>query len=259
MLYTHRQRPWRQGGFTELPYWECPHCQVSPLKVDEASLEIYPDPDSMEGRDKDWEPDWDCQTFHVLLRCTNHGCRAIVSCHGTSTVHEIRDLDVAEEDRWTNILSPRSFCPPINYFRLDSYPEKVRKHLRRAFTAYWSDLPSVMNCLRTAVEAVMDEKEVKARDENNRPIPLKTRLRTFLESHQNAYDAVLLDAIRILGNEGSHSNEGNITDYRVLKAFEMAEALLGSLYDGHTPVHEYAQKVVYGDNLRKTKKSVPPS
>ncbi|KXV00051.1 hypothetical protein AD929_12535 [Gluconobacter potus] len=260
MLYTDRQRPWRQSGFTELPDWECPHCQVSPLKVDEASLEIYPDPDSLEGKNKDWEPDWDDQTFHVILRCTNPGCRAIVSCHGTSKVHEIRDPDVTEEDRWTNILSPRSFCPPIYYFRLDSrYPEPVRKHLRRAFSAYWSDLPSVMNCMRTAVEAVMDDKGVEARNENDSPIPLKRRLQNFLESHQNTYDAVLLEAIRLLGNEGSHSNEGNISDTWVLNTFEMAEALLGSLYDKHAQVRVFAEKVVSAERLRKIKKSGPPS
>ncbi|OAG74575.1 hypothetical protein A0J51_00113 [Gluconobacter japonicus] len=193
-----------------------------------------------------WEPEWDVHVFHAFLKCLDPDCHGTVSCHGMSTIWENSHYEVEEEDRFVDCIEPKNFYPSINYFKIsDKYPERVKEHLSRSFSSYWNDLASSLNALRTAVEAILDDQGIESKDIRSKPIFLVRRIEIYMDLHKDTMNSDLFAALRIVGNEGSHSNNEPIEDYFVMRAFDMTEILLKSLYDDREKTaRAYAKSIV---------------
>ena len=107
-------------------------------------------------------------------------------------------------------LEPLMFTPSLHLLRIpEECPENVSKEFHEAFKLYWCDRAGGMNHIRKAVELIMDHLKI--------PRTIKTERNTFhrLDLHgrinqfrpQNPVLADRLEAVKWLGNVGSHSSE----------------------------------------------------
>lgn len=243
MLYEEHQESWIRNSHFAWPRWECPYCQSASLDFVDGSLVTHVDPDGLKHEhSSDYHPNEYEYVFHAFLRCVNRSCRGIVSCHGAAYVFNAGDGEIVCYEK---SFAPRHFHPSINYFRLsEKYPEAVRRNLQRSFSAYWGDLSASLNCLRTAVEAILDNQKIRAFSEKGGRINLNQRIDAYVERNKDSRNADLFHALRILGNDGSHCTDDKIEDCFVLHAFDMTEVLLKSLYDDRDERSRLFAKVI---------------
>jgi hypothetical protein len=113
----------------------------------------------------------------------------------------------------------------------EEWPDAIAAELRRSFIHLWSDPGAAANSLRTAVECLMDQRNVKKypRTGPRRKINLHLRIVDF--GLQNPEAAELLFAVKWLGNTGSHSDTAGLNRSDVLDAMELLERALHLVYD----------------------------
>jgi hypothetical protein len=136
-----------------------------------------------------------------------------------------------QELNYTRLLMPQAITPGVAPFRLpDECPEGVAHHLKLAFALYWLDGGSCANRLRVAAESILTDRGVALypKTGKRRPLTFSTRIGRFASSHPDLQH--YLDAVRWLGNAGSHSGPVGVSDSDILHAFEIFEHLLDQLY-----------------------------
>ncbi len=96
----------------------------------------------------------------------------------------------------------------------------------KSFELFWFDLTSCANCLRTIIEATLDNWTVPRADPKGKRANLGYRL-DFLQEN-NEYVADSLRSIKPIGDSGSHGDE--VDRGRVLDAFEILNDVNWYLY-----------------------------
>lgn len=131
---------------------------------------------------------------------------------------------------------PRFFveAPPI-FSIPDQCPNVVIRELGQAFALVWADVGSSGNRLRSAVEALLDDQKVPRRKLNKtkrkmRPLNLHERINEFRKKQPEAAD--LLEAVKWLGNAGSHASLMKLSWDDLLDGFELFEHVIDLIYVG---------------------------
>jgi hypothetical protein len=107
----------------------------------------------------------------------------------------------------------------------------------------WSDLGASGSRLRTSVELLLDDFKIPREGKGT-----KKTYRLSLQDRINAFKAVdadyatTLDALRIVGNLGTHENE--LRRNVLLDAFEIYEDALSELYGNHKKKIEALRKKI---------------
>jgi hypothetical protein len=112
-------------------------------------------------------------------------------------------------------------APPIIEFPAKTPPEVIRE-LKISFGLFWNDLGSCANKLRVSVERVLDHFGSSGRT-------LYERIGEFQKTYPE--QAAIFDALRQVGNVGSHS--GDNSRATILDAFEVYEYALFELFGSH--------------------------
>lgn len=246
MFYEDHHKNWKHVKFSIWPKWTCPHCNLSTLRIVENSLKSFEEGESNRAHGhSEYEPIWDTFVFNVMLICNDKDCNGIVSCHGQETLIENQEYDGGYEAYFSSQFEPKHFYPPIEYFKLEkTYPEEVKTHLLRSFSAYWSDSNSALNSLRCAVECILDDQGIK-REKDGRPISFNNRIAEYINKNPELEAKDFLNALRKVGNLGSHAKEDKIYDYIILKSYDLIHVLLKIIYDkSHIKSKEFAKSLL---------------
>lgn len=223
----------------QVPKYKCPACRKEALApVDFVCCE------SAETLSNKENPFWDDLNNEYVFRMTLfcQSCKQTIFSHGDGFLDQDHELDGDDEWKsiWTRYFRPQAFFPSLVFIDFPSgTPEEVRKNLAVAASLYHSSPASACNSLRMAAEEILTS--LGAPKPNvGKFIPFGTRIKHLSET-SNEY--VLLDAIRWLGNDGSHS--GSVINHSdAEQAFRIVDLLVEETYSERKKmVQELAKQI----------------
>ena|SRR5690554_3004648 len=228
-----------------MPSYPCPHCEFGKLKLvgDFESRETLA---SQALHVEDW---WDPDYIVLYFRCTMQcgACGDYVDLVGTGGVEREQYID---EDghwisSWVNYYKPTYFHPPLKLITVPSNsPFTVKSLLDNAFALFFVNPSSCCNCIRMAGEQILTELGVEA-PSADKWLSFSDRIKALQGDHEAVKR--LFDAIRWLGNHGSHPGDV-VTHEDAYDALKIMEYLLAELYCDRKPKIE---KLVAAINERK--------
>ena len=219
--------------FAVFPSWPCPACEIGTVALLDGSLTIVETGPSKEAHDHEaWEPTWIEERFIAMLTCNNVNCMESVAVSGRTRHVEDHDYE-RQEHNWTRLYKPESFSEALPVFSIpDTCPDSIEHELKRAFSLIWSDIGSSANRLRSAIEVLLDERRIRKTTQNSsgKRIPLTLHQRIALFRSKNIDAAVPLEAVKWLGNVGSHASLDALTIDELLDGFELFEHAIERVY-----------------------------
>ena len=219
--------------FVVFPSWPCPICEIGTVALLDDTLRIVETGLSKEAHDHEaWEPTWIEERFIAMFICNNVSCKESVAVSGRTCHVEDHDYE-RQEHHWTRLYQPKSFseAPPV--FPIPkNCPAPIEHELKRAFSLIWSDIGSSANRLRCAIEVLLDERRIRKTTQNSsgKRIPLTLHQRIALFRNKNIDAVVPLEAVKWLGNVGSHASFDALTLDELLDGFELFEHAIERVY-----------------------------
>lgn len=225
---------WRKS-YGSLPQFPCPRCGKGKLVRKGDFLKHEPRHVAEELENAGFAGQISDGRFVGLLICNYGFCGEVVTvAGGYMTREEVHWNDESDTPEPYEIGSyyPYSIRPaPIIIEEPKKLAAEPKKHLRKAYELFWNDYASSANRLRIFVEAFLDQMAVprkgKKRNGKNGELDLSERidaLEVAKPGHKKA-----LDALRYVGNVGSHEGEADFED--VLDCFELLEYTLIELIE----------------------------
>lgn len=161
----------------------------------------------------------------AFFECSLPSCREIAIVCGSAKVYH---WQVGYDEYVTgNVFTVESISPaPIPIAIPAATPISIIDAVSRSASLIWPSPESAANQVRQAVECLMDDVGVPAKDPKGKTIFLHHRIVEFQKSDQDC--GTILLATKWLGNIGSHV--GTLERSDVLDAFEMFEYVLESQY-----------------------------
>ncbi|MBT2269848.1 DUF4145 domain-containing protein [Rhodococcus erythropolis] len=216
------------------PLIDCPHCRTGALALEETTVAVYENPyfNSNEFYENDGEPESVSGTFAAPLTCAANNCKCITLAFGDFAFQEVPSYD--NEPRYERKFAVRGFHPPIDVSELaGDVPEAIRAELSRIGALVWNDPRAASTALRAAVEVLLNEQRVTRSSKTGAPLTLSNRISEFQKGHPEVTH--LLDAVRIVGNAGTHEQSPTSAD-NLLRAMEFVESALDKLYPPPPPL-----------------------
>ena len=226
---------------SNVPAYGCPHCEAGILQLD-GKLDSQVTEASKKDQEYGFDPDFVVLTFGGKLRCTS--CSEVVFVSGTGGVeieHET-DADGDWVSEWVEYHNPRFFYPPL---KLVSCPEKtpylVKEKIAAACESFFSQPDSCCNNIRAAAEEILTDLKVDLKTASGGFLRFSDRINKLPAEREGV--KALFDAVRWLGNHGSHSGSV-LTRSDALDAFEIMNLLLEELYsDSRLKAQELAKRI----------------
>ncbi|OHV80122.1 hypothetical protein LCM4579_22780 [Ensifer sp. LCM 4579] len=167
-----------------------------------------------------------------------------------SMAGKLEDTEYEDEEfGWAmrEALFPDSIIPAPHIIKFsEKLAPKSMRHLLKAFQLFWVDTGASANRLRICIEMLLDQLKVPR---FNKPKKGKKRVRLALGvrltklTGKRAAQKHILDALRVIGNVGSH--DGGTDRDLLLTAFGLLEDVLGELLDNKTANRDaLARKIV---------------
>lgn len=180
----------------------------------------------------DWYPDWISGLFTAKLVCTAPKCREATVGLGEFRYVEaekIEDghliMDFEKQFIFKTLLpsSPLIFYP-------DGCPQTVKDLLDEASYMLLNNPGAAANRIRTAIDELLTALKVKRYQKvKGKLIKLDTHSRITAFKEINSTAASTLEAVKWIGNEGSHNSTLSVVD--ALDGAELLAFALGLLYD----------------------------
>jgi hypothetical protein len=182
-----------------------------------------------------WEPEWMDYRFVGFYRCTNPQCQHVVAVAGkVSYKSDYECLPNGDwEEKAVSLYAPLAFAEAPLVIRVcEECPKAVSAELDRSFALYWMDRRSCATAIRSAVELLLDERnvprEVERKPGKRRRLPLHDRIERFRDNAPEP--GRLLLAIKVIGNVGTHG--ADITFDDLLAAYEILDHVIDLIYSG---------------------------
>lgn len=231
----------------------CPACGSGTLTVFEPV--IHETAASQSARKHDaWDPEWVSGYFTAELRCARSQCREVAIAAGEMRVRcepGPMDLDYVQEFRL------RFTAPALPIVEVpQGCPEDVASRVAEAGVVIWADPSAAANRLRLTIEQILDQQGVPKYPDTpkGKDVPLKTHNRIDLFRRDNPGVAAILEAVKWIGNQGSH--EDVLTQRDVLEGARLLEHALRALYD--TSADEIARRVRTINEAKGVRRSSTP-
>lgn len=229
---------------SEITEYKCPHCQKGYLLLDKKYFfEKQYGSSIKEGTFKinDYEEDYDDRfylgTIAGQLKCNHPDCAEITSFIGQTKFftdcyddENGREIEVLEK-----VIFFKHFIPSIRIIELKSeYPKELEKILLESFSLYFSSYSACVNTLRILLEKLCELHGIKSTTNNGGYKKLGNKLKEL-----KFYDKVkyLLEAIKWIGNDGSHSLEVIKKDDLDL-TYKFVKKVLDEIYPSQTDDEE---------------------
>jgi hypothetical protein len=223
---------WKSKTFEQPNNYPCPKCFIGVLIGTEILKQMTEDGKYNEQVGYPYGLD---NVFSGILRCNNHLCKHMFSVNGLlitdiNTGYQKPDGEYVET--LLKIYHPKFFFPNLRMFPLtDEVPKNIAKLIDESFSLYFLDNNSCANKIRVTIEYILDDLKAPIKRKTRRgkiePISsLHQRIQHF--SKKKPKICRLLLALKIIGNEGSHTIDTTNDD--VLTAFEILELLVEMIY-----------------------------
>ncbi len=221
-----------EGNFPDFP---CPRCRAGVIKARQDTLQKFQSGYSIIESVEDW---WDASDevskFNLMMICDRQDCGEVVAVLGDVTWSK-NPAEVADDGtpigdgEWEWFLVPKCFNPPLSIVRVpEDTPGSVFSSIRRASWNFWADRRSSANHLRAALECLLDHLNVarKASKANRGYLSLNARIELLVgidPAHKKIFNA-----LRKIGNLGSHGDEVGRND--LLDCFQLIEYVLDAYF-----------------------------
>ena len=219
----------------EWPHVACPTCGDGSLAI--KSIETEDCGESIRYRNhEDWEPEWLHGTFHGALQCARSACQETVAIAGDYKTDMVRGADVGSYSDYNSIPYDSFFrlrfsIPPLTLVALPGRtPEAVATAVNGAAAVIWTDPNAAANRLRVAVEELLTangQRRFEVKKHKRVRLTTHRRIEEFKQDRSEAAEA--LEAVKWIGNEGSHAAELGLAD--VLEGAGFLGYALRLLYD----------------------------
>jgi hypothetical protein len=240
------RKQWVVKPYAAFPAWLCPACEHPSLETTTKDWVKKETRASREARGHDdWEPEWIEELATGFLICRN--CAEVVV--GVVSVSNRETSDEQYGEHVVSEFQPIVFSPAIPMIAVPAAAsDAVRAALQRAFANYWNDPSSSGNCIRTALEEMLDQFHIprghndKTRHKRTR-LTLHHRLEEFTKKHPQL--GAPLMALKWLGNAGTH----DVLEHKdVLDALDLLDHCFDEIYRARSTTIMRAAKAI---NRRK--------
>ena len=223
---------WENLKFSKLdnPQIPCPFCDTGFLRSFDNSL-VFKEMDGTFEINDVWDLPYQTYVFSLLLSCENSNCKSSIFSVGRGYV-EIIDIYDTDDPKPVKFFEPFYFYPALNIIPISSnYPKVIVDSLKKSFSLFFTDLESCANKIRICIEDLMDDKKVKkyeiAKAKKRNILNLHRRIEIFNLKYSDLGSFLL--SIKWITNWGSHNS--SLTKGDVLKAYEILDFVLNTLYD----------------------------
>jgi hypothetical protein len=176
--------------------------------------------------DEDWLPDWEHGFFHGVLRCGRPACAERVVVSGEFRYAEISPWGYHDQFHLRYAIP----ALPLAVLPLHT-PDTIVKEIDKASRVVWADPAGAANALRRSVEALLDHQRVrKTKLVNGKRVRMSAHERINLFKTQQPKAAVSMEAVKWLGNAGSHDSAA-LTSTDCVDSAEYLNHALKLLYD----------------------------
>jgi|SRR6201993_1417606 len=229
-----------------LPAWHCPVCLKGILHRSENSVKIFVN----EAFKRKWKnesiDDGEGHgNFVGVLTCNNKNCKENIMFSGLMFgVPEVNqaedDVDVVEH------ISPRYFNPALRILPYQSYyPKEVEDALLKSYEVFWIENAACAGAIRKVVEVIMTDRGIPKTTINKNHkrviLPLNQRIDKFRVKNPEVSE--MLEAIKWIGNDGSHAQDELKRD-DIWKAYDILEHGLEKLYNQEHKIILKAAKAI---------------
>ncbi len=211
----------------------CPSCKRHTLTIDKDNFFEHDNAEKLYM--EEWfEPDIHSEIIYTAMyKCLNPICERKVSSSGTGRVECDYSFDENGQtfDGYYKVYKPKQFSPTLFFFEIpESAPTEVIKVVTSAFELVLVSPSAAVNRIRTAIEVILDEKNVDAGGNLFERITVKAKSIPAFDKIRNH-----MNALRILGNAGSHEDSSiKISDAE--DTFEIMQTILNELYPTQSKV-----------------------
>lgn len=256
-----------------LPVFSCPNCENGVLRIVKDSMKKYHpgwierladypneedffdnenDPSPKRRRMTKWDIVGDLHEEFVcnfFLECISENCREKVGTTGKLVTEEVIEYHEDVEGYHGIIVDmyyPIGFEPKVDLFKIPkNTPESVKVEIEHSFKLFWISPSSCANAIRISLERLMDELKVRkkrrTRSGKYEELSLGNRLQDY--KRNNPAIGMHLDAIKWIGNSGSHNNSLDVSD--VVNAYQLIELSLKEIFENYTSNwNKYSKKIV---------------
>jgi hypothetical protein len=248
---------------SNIPEWSCPTCSRGILQIS-GNLSLEDNANTIRFRsDENFEPEY--AEFHVqgMFKCNRQRCSETVMMVGTGTCELEQDVIEGEWSQYlANFFKPKFFQPHLNIFDVPDYaPSEIANMLKLSFAVFFCDSDSCGNRIRASVEIVLNHigspSTKTTRGGKIKSISLGDRINALTEEHDNIKE--LLSAIRIIGNEGSHS-ESSLSRQDTIDSYTMVQFILELIFKPEVntaEIYELARQRIDENEARQQVVPVP--
>lgn len=226
----------------KIPSYPCPSCKEGRLRLDGKISSEQTASSELHQRASQASPDSIGLRFNCKLKC--YACSETVSIIGSGGVEIEHDIDSRGEwsSEWVEYYIPKYFFPSLKIAICpDGTPPAVKEQLYAASALYFAQPDSCCNSIRAAAEEILTDLGVQVLNDKGGFISFSERINR-LPAEKESVKAIF-DAIRWLGNHGSHPGSG-LQKSHALDAFELIELLLEELYsDKKLKIQELAKRI----------------
>jgi hypothetical protein len=211
-----------------IPVWPCPKCGVQSLSCDEGQFnKQFKEP--IDTSHPEFDPHWIEYIFTMHLKCSNSSCGCRVVCVGTGDVSQEYLHDGSGDWDWFDSFQVNHFEPSLKIFiPPKETPELVEKALKASFSTFFSSPSLSLSALRSALEVLLGEMEIASVDVNDKFLTLAKRINLLPEESREIIEPA--NAIRWLGNDGTHAGGFRVRKSDVLDGYRIFEHILIALY-----------------------------
>jgi hypothetical protein len=223
----------------EIPSYPCPSCGAAEL-VSKALICEKNAATKRNGGDEDWEPEYDEHVFNLMLECRR--CLETLFVSGDTYTDE--EIEADSETNWSRYyilkFRPKYIFPSLKFISCpNATPKEVKANVDAAAALYYAHPTACCNTLRIAAEDILTSLGVPE-SEVGKYISFGARIK---ELPEESTERTLLEAIRWLGNDGSHS-KSLITHADAQDAFEVMNLLIEEVYSDRKKKIQDLAKVI---------------
>jgi len=218
----------------EPPDYICPKCNIGLLRIKENSFEEFAELDAKEMQNKhELDQDWIDYIFHCIFECNNHKCASKVVCTGRGNVDFDIDVDEfgSQSQYWYSDYRPLFFHPNLKLITIpEDTPADIEKLLNQSFELFFTSPSAAANLIRISIEEILTDQGVDlySKKDDSKKMSLHSRIKEHLpDKYQTIKEH--LEAVKWLGNAGSHSSEELSLD-DTMDAYELVEYVLSEIY-----------------------------
>ncbi|MGX1322565.1 hypothetical protein AB7M17_006018 [Bradyrhizobium sp. USDA 377] len=228
------------------PMLPCPTCKTGRLSNHPAFFKSEGATHYTSADLNELPEDYVRRAFVAIAKCGNGSCGEVVSVAGEYIYVE---SDTGHGWGLSLALRPKCMVPAPPLIPLtDEMPRGVALNLTRSFELFWMDFASCANGLRTVCEYILDHLDVPrdGTSKKGKPVAydLNGRIQILARRRTHKPNAALIDALRIIGNLGSHGKD--VTHLHLMTAYSLMDLLVQGLFSKAkaTALRKLARKIV---------------